>query len=276
MHIHRGALLLLALSLGAICAGCYKPAPTQAPAPSVAAADAVVDTQADAAAVAVPMVVAVRNIVDEAAPASAAIPCEVDPQAVALIVRYEVTSEAYYTAHLLMPIWPGEQSGVTWGIGYDGGTQTRARIAADWRRHAQAARLVETSGIVGTPARALIPRLADVRTPYPLAAEVFATAMLPTYCELAARTFRDGWQSLPMLAQGALVATLYNRGAGMLGDRRREMRALRDSCVPAGDVACIARELRSMSRLWVGTPIEVGMRLRYEATAALAERGARS
>ncbi len=71
-------------------------------------------------------------------------------------------------------------------------------------------------------------------------------------------------------AQGALTATVYNRGAGMAGDRRREMRELRDTCVPAHDLVCMAAQFRSMVRLWHGTAIEAGMRARYEATAQLA------
>lgn len=240
------------------------------------AAQVVQGAQADVTTAAVPAIVDVRSAVDAIAPPPPEPTCDVPPDAVALIVRYEITSAAYYAAHLQMPVWPGESSGVTWGVGYDGGTQTRARIAADWRRHEQAARLVATSGVVGAPARALAAQLADVRTPFPYASEVFAAATLPSYCTLTARTFQNGWDVLPPTARGALVSTVINRGASMLGDRRREMRTIRDVCVPAADVECIARELRSMTRLWVGTSIENGMRARYEATAVLAEQGTRS
>jgi len=261
----------------ALITGCSRPSlPITEPAPSAQAPVEVAAAQADVAATVAPAVVDLRSAVDALAPAPPAPACQTHPDAVALVVRYEVTSETYYTAHLLAPVWPGESSGVTWGIGYDGGQQTRSRIAADWQAHTQVDRLVATSGIVGTPAKALVPGLADVRTPYSYASSVFADATLPSYCSLAARTFARGWDALPPRVQGALTATIYNRGAGMQGDRRREMRELRDECVPAGDVQCIARELRSMVRLWTGTTIEAGMRARYEATAALAESGERS
>lgn len=246
------------------------------PAPSAALPVEIATTQAQASVATLPAVVEVRQAIDEVAPAPPARRCDVAEDAVALIVRFEITSPAYYAAHLQAPVWPGEQSGVTWGVGYDGGTQTRSRITADWQQHAQAARLAGTSGVLGPPARALVPTLSDVRTPYAMAEDVFARATLPQYCELAARTFRRGWDALPLLTQGALVALIYNRGAGMQGERRREMRTLRDQCVPASDVSCIARELRSMVRIWVGTSIETGMRARYEATAALAERATRT
>lgn len=265
--------------LTACLSGCVPPAAPQGvssvdstPASTAQAAVEIAATQADVAAAAVPAIVDARDAVDAVAPTPPPSGCQTHPDAVALIVRYEVTSPTYYTARLQSPVWPGEQSGVTWGIGYDGGQQTRSRIAADWRDHAQVDRLAATSGIVGLPARTLIPSLADVRTPYVMAADVFGASTLPSYCALAARTFARGWDSLPPRAQGALIATIYNRGAGMQGDRRREMRELRDECVPAGDVQCIAREMHSMVRLWVGTPIEVGMRDRYEASAELALR----
>ncbi len=277
-RIHRAATAVIAAALVILIAamtGCGgTPAPTVEAAPSARAPTEIAAAQADVAADTVPTIVDARDAVDVVAPPPPRNACITHPDAIALIVRYEVTSPAYYTAHLQAPVWPGESSGVTWGVGYDGGQQTRARIAADWHAHAQVARLAATSGIAGLPARALIPGLADVRTPYLLAADVFGASTLPTYCDLAARTFRHGWDALAPRTRGALVATVYNRGAGMQGDRRREMRELRDACVPAGDVACIARALRSMTRLWAGSTIEAGMRARYEATAALAMKGA--
>lgn len=230
-----------------------------------------VAVQASVAQDAAPAVVAVREVVEADMPAAPAHAPPIDARAISLIVRYEITSPSYYVAHLQAPVWPGEQSGVTWGIGYDGGQQTRTRIAEDWHAHPQVLRLVATSGVVGPPARALLPGLRDVLTPYPLAEAIFAEATLPAYHALSARTFRKGWDNLRPTAQGALTATVYNRGAGMSGDRRREMRALRDDCVPRQDYACMASQFRAMERLWIGTPIAVGMRDRYEATARLAE-----
>jgi len=264
VHVRAAALVLLALT--ACTVGC-----SRAPAPSTDAAAEVSGAQTVAAEATVPAVVDIREAVEVVAPAPYVPPCDVHPDAVALIIRYEVTSPAYYSARLEAPIWPGAQSGVTWGVGYDGGHQTRNRILGDWHRHTHAERLASTAGVIGPRAKDLIPALADARTPYVLAADVFAASTLPTYCDLTARTFHRGWDDLPVRARGALVATVYNRGTAMQGDRRREMRVIRDECVPTGDVGCIARELRSMPRLWAGTPVEAGLRARYLATAALAE-----
>src|SRR5690606_12319774 len=77
--------------------------------------------------------------------------------AAALIVRWEVSSPAYYRKQLERPIWPGGASGVTWGIGYDGGHQVRATIKDDWQAHLAVDRLVTTAGITGQRAKAALP-----------------------------------------------------------------------------------------------------------------------
>lgn len=263
MRIHRVALLLQA---AALIVGCGRE-----PAPAAAPAEELRSAQADVAQAVLPAVVSAREAVEAIAPPPPASDCVVHPKAVELIVEFEIVSPAYYAARLEAPIWPGGQSGVTWGVGYDGGHQTRTRIGTDWSMHAQVERLVGTAGVIGQPAKALVPGMRDVRTPYPLAAHVFTAAMLPPYCELARRTFRDGWERIPWVTQGAIVATVFNRGAAMGGESRREMRVIRDECVPSGDPACVAAQLRAMPRLWVGKDVGQGLRRRYLATAALAE-----
>lgn len=262
MRLHRAALLLQAAAL----IGCGRePAPVEAP------ADELTSVQVEVAQAVLPAVVRARETVEAIAPTPPVSDCVVHPKAVELIVEFEVVSPAYYSMKLEAPIWPGGQSGVTWGVGYDGGHQTRARIGTDWSMHAQVERLLGTAGVIGAPAKALAPGMRDVHTPYPLAAQVFTAAMLPPYCELARRTFRDGWDRIPWVTQGAIVATVFNRGAAMGGESRREMRVIRDECVPAGDAACVAAQLRAMPRLWIGKDVEEGLRRRYLATAALAE-----
>ena len=64
----------------------------------------------------------------------------VSPAAVAHIVRWEITSPAYYDKRLRWPIWPGGASGVTWCIGYDGGHQTGPVIPSSPKTTAKHAR----------------------------------------------------------------------------------------------------------------------------------------
>lgn len=192
--------------------------------------------------------------------------------AASLIIRFEVTSEAYYNRRLLMPIWPKGQSGITWGIGYDGGHQTTATILDDWREHEGKQRLSTTAGVTGNEAGQVLTRYRDILTPFSYAGRVFEERSLIEYHRRTERAFRDGFADISPLACAALVDLVYNRGSSMTGDSRREMRVLRDECVPAHDYACMAREIRSMKRLWHGTVNEAGLSARREAEAQLTER----
>lgn len=191
--------------------------------------------------------------------------------AAALTLRWEVSSPEFYRKRLERPIWPGGASGVTWGIGYDGGHQTRAVILDDWHDHGQADRLGQTAGIVGQKARAVLPGFRDIRTGFDHASRVFEERSLVEYERRAERAFRNGFTALRPNACAAIISLVYNRGTSMTGDSRREMRNLRDVCVPKQDYACIAAEIRSMGRLWRGTVNEAGLTARREAEAILAE-----
>ena len=191
--------------------------------------------------------------------------------AAALIIRWEVTSSAYYRRHLERPIWPGGASGITWGIGYDGGHQPRTVIADDWHEHEAVGRLATTAGITGRQARSILGQYRDIRTAFDYASRVFEDRSLVEYERRTERAFRNGFTELRPNACGALISLVYNRGAAMTGDSRREMRNLRDNCIPKQDYACIASEIRSMKRLWRGTVNENGLSARREAEAILVE-----
>ena len=191
--------------------------------------------------------------------------------AAALIIRWEVSSPAFYRKKLEKPIWPGGASGVTWGIGFDGGHQTRAVIVDDWHDHGQVDRLGQTAGITGRSAQSALPRFRDIATPFDHASRVFEDRSLIEYERRTERAFRSGFTELRPNACGALISLVYNRGAAMTGDSRREMRNLRDNCIPKQDYACIASEIRSMKRLWRGTVNENGLSARREAEAILVE-----
>lgn len=245
--------------------------------------DPVLVAQDATAAVVVPAVVAVREAVEPLAPPPT--PPTISPMecpaAVDLIIRFEVISFAYYDRHLQGVICPPAASGPTWGIGTDGGHQTRRQILGDWHMHPDVTRLAETSGVVGQAAcRPFVAsRLHDVRTPLSMARPVFIASTLPRYDAMAARLYADGWTALTPCARGSLRSLTYNRGAGTTGESRREIRHIRDECVPvakadpAQAARCIARELRAMTRVWVGTSIEAGMRNRRygEADVAILE-----
>jgi len=194
-------------------------------------------------------------------------------RAIDLIVAFEVGDPAQYQAKYRHPIWPGAQSGVTVGVGYDLGHRAPSVIAIDWEAHPHHLRLVTASGVIGPLARDAARRLADVAIEWDLAREVFDQTSVIEHYRVARRVFAPGFATAPAVVQGALVSVVFNRGGSMVGARRAEMRAIRDECLPRADRACVAAQLRAMKRLWAGTDIERGMSRRREAEAQLAEAG---
>lgn len=235
--------------------------------------------QTEIAQYTVPAVVAVREAV-QSVPVpipepviSNTVAC--DEQTTALIVRWEVTGKATYTRKYRGVIWPGGASGPTWAVGYDGGHQTRHTIASDWVQHDAVTRLQDTSGITGTTAQIRVKRgdWTGITTDYPYALQVFSEATLPSYTAAAKRAFGKDFVSLPCGARSGLTSLVYNRGGQMTGSRRTEMRHIRDVCIPANDMKCIAHQLEAMCRIWNGTPNGQGLclRRRDEARTTLKE-----
>lgn len=197
-------------------------------------------------------------------PPAPAAPMALTQGGVDLIVRWEVGGPRTYEARYRRPICPAcltTASGVTLGIGYDLRHASPATIIDDWRAHPQREHLPQASGVGGAAAVELTRRMQHVDTPLPLAMEVFNGSSAWRYRRLAERAF-PGMDRLPAPTQDALVSLVYNRGASMTGDARREMRHIRDVCVPARDADCVAHQLEIMVRVWVGGSIEAGMRAR--------------
>lgn len=241
------------------------------------------EPQAEVAEVALPIVVQAQSLVQTVfVPHVALTPQElypnnpppVDPTiklATDLIVRWEVSGEATYTRKWQGVICPGEQSGPTWGIGYDGGHQTRVVIAGAWRKHPQVQDLLTTSEAIGSGCTPVKDALKHVRTSYALAYGVFAVDSLPRYCSAARRAYGPAYDDAPPGVKAALCSLTYNRGSGMTGSRRSEMRTIRDVCLPA-DKGCVAIQLRSMCRLWQGAAAK-GLCARRFDEATTAEAG---
>ncbi|HZX79875.1 MAG TPA: hypothetical protein VFE72_02840 [Lysobacter sp.] len=192
------------------------------------------------------------------------------PRAYDLVLAFETGGRRTYERKYQRPVWPGGASGATIGIGYDLGHARAPVILLDWAAHPQRGELPRGAGVKGEPARAVTRSMQHVVTPLPLAERVFSCTSVITYWRITKRAFGPGFLELPPNAQGALVSLVYNRGGGMKGPTRTEMAEIRDVCIPAQDVGCIARLLRAMKRVWRGTTIEAGMNARRDAEAALA------
>ncbi len=171
--------------------------------------------------------------------------------------------------------WPGADSGVTIGIGYDLGYATIDQFESDWGEHLSSAhreRLKACIGLRGIRAKNRAPELKDIKITRKMAEQVFEERSLPLYRFRSAQAF-PGLDELPLDAQGALVSLVFNRGTSMVDkpgqDKRKEMRAIRDM-VPRKDLAGIAQQLRSMKRLWAGKGLG-GLLKRRDAEADLVQ-----
>jgi GH24 family phage-related lysozyme (muramidase)/LysM repeat protein len=174
--------------------------------------------------------------------------------------------------------WPGADSGITLGVGYDLGHVTPEQFRKDWGDKLPADelnRLEQAIGLTGRDARAIADRFSDINISRKDALEVFQNATLPTYFERTQNAF-PGMENLSPDVQGVLTSLVINRGESMANtDRREEMRNIRDlvsSYVPGTDPSAtydaIADEIRSMKRLWEGKGVD-GLLVRRDAEANL-------
>ena len=178
--------------------------------------------------------------------------------------------------------WPGGDSGITLGHGYDLSAEPANELRRDWAPYLSGGEIGQLLGAIGKSgeaAAALAHDLRNITVTREQADAVFLEATLPKYLQLT-RVVYPHLSELPLDAQGALVSIIYNRGTAMgkpglrSWDDRREMRAIQADLaagVHAGDLAKIAALIRSMKRLWEGKGLD-GLIARREAEAQLVER----
>lgn len=191
-----------------------------------------------------------------------------------LIVASEVTSKAVYIKNYQRPEWPGEQSGVTIGIGYDVGQNSRVQFRADWDGKLPEAMLKALERCCGVTGEAAKPLAAALRktviVPWDVALDVFSNNDIPRYLEICRRAL-PGFDKLSPDCRGVILSVVFNRGASFNKPepRYREMRAIK-AAIKSGNLAGIPAQLRAMKRLW---PNSRGLRDRRDAEAALFEKG---
>lgn len=198
-------------------------------------------------------------------------PLLISPESKALIVEFETGGKAYYQSKLQRPTWPGGASGVTVGIGYDVGYNTRAAVLSDWKALPESSRnaLASAAGVKGVAAKSRASALKWINVPWPDAEALFVSNTMPRFGKMTDTAF-PGITRTHGHVQGAMLSIVFNRGSSMSGASRIEMRAIRGH-VAAGRVPAIPREIRGMKRLWVGKGLP-GLLRRRDAEASLIER----
>jgi hypothetical protein len=191
-------------------------------------------------------------------------------KAIEMIMNFEIGGKAYYEKALQKPTFPGGESGVTIGVGYDLGYNTEKQFMADWTpvlnlNFVNALR--PAIGLKGEKAKAMLKgEMLNVRVPYAAALEVFAKSSVPRYYKMTLGIYPD-MIHLNEDTQGALTSVVFNRGAKLEGDSRREMKAI-VQLVKDKNYEGIAEEIEKSKRLWEGKGLD-GLVIRREAEADL-------
>lgn len=196
-------------------------------------------------------------------------------KAIRLLIEFEVTSPAVYEKKYRRPTWPGGQSGVTIGVGYDVGyCPDKSRLWADWRgvlSDLMVTALERAIGVKGPAARRLAKELGGiVDVPWSAAEQVYRQSILPFWTRVVSGALPNAGM-LTGDCFGALLSLSYNRGPSYAkaGDRYREMRAIK-AHMGAQAFGRIPGEIRAMRRLWPDVP---GLQQRRDREAALFSEG---
>jgi len=184
------------------------------------------------------------------------------------IINWETSGEEYYKKN---PIWPGGESGVTIGVGWDLGQTPVSETSRAWAPHLDAATLallVSVSGRKGEAAKEVLKHVRHLVISWTSALSVFENVTLPTWYMRTLRIYPQV-VDLPGDCAAALVSLCFNRGTSLSGERRREMCNIQ-ALLRTGNLKEIPKQLREMKRLW---PTVEGLRNRRIQEADRFESG---
>lgn len=191
-------------------------------------------------------------------------------------VDQETGGKAYYNRYNTRPTWPGAESGVTVGIGYDLGQTPTATIRADWQGRVPDTVLglmLSCSGIKGAAAKPLAAKMRPkFAITWEVANAVHEEKVWPRWEKRVAAALPN-FNLLSPDCMGVLTGLCFNRGVSFnsSGDRYREMRAIKAD-MASQNFEDIPAQLRSMKRLWKGKGVD-GLLKRRDAEADLFEEG---
>jgi hypothetical protein len=176
----------------------------------------------------------------------------ISKKSIDMIINHEIGGKAYYEKALQKPTFPGGQSGVTIGLGYDLGYNTDKQFLEDWSDKLNLNFLTplrKVIGLKGENAKQMLKgEILQVRVPYAAAYEVFIKKSLPRYYAMTKAIYPQ-LDTLNEDTRGALVSMVYNRGNKIEGDSRKEMKAIVD-LVAKKDYEGIADQIEKSKRLW--------------------------
>jgi len=192
----------------------------------------------------------------------------ISKRSIDFIIQQEIGGRAYYDKVLQRPTWPGGESGITIGIGYDLGYRNTQQFVKDWGLNISIEHINILKPVVnlkGSKAKEKLKGdILNVKIPYNIAYDVFVKNDVPRYFTMAKKIY-PLLEHLNEDTQGALVSMVFNRGISLVGDTRTEMRAIVD-LVAKKDYDGIAEEIEKSKRLWEHKGLD-GLVIRREAEA---------
>ncbi len=202
---------------------------------------------------------------------------------IAFIAREETGGLGYYNKVTRWPHFPGHESGITIGVGYDLRFNVEAEFRAAWGGVLPAAHVDELAldiGKMGSSARVGELKSKGISVPFRSAWPVLTGLTLPSFYDQSESIY-PSLSRLPDLCRSALVSLVYNRGASLSGSRRKEMKAIQEILASADDDTLsedakrvrlleVEDQIVSMKRLWAASS---GLIKRRQAEANLWREG---
>ncbi len=196
-------------------------------------------------------------------------------EAADLISGFEIGSAATYTQLYQAPLWPGGNSGVTIGIGFDLGYCDQAAFTRSWGAVLPAASLgtlAPACTVRADKAQSLLASQAVLKTQRVTWDQALAqfTGFLPQIVDETAAAFPNT-DGLPAESMGALVSLVFNRGGDTSASKpsRAEMANIKQ-LMAAKNYAAVPEQIIAMKRLWPTVP---GLLARRDLEAQLFSAG---
>jgi GH24 family phage-related lysozyme (muramidase) len=199
---------------------------------------------------------------------------KLDKNGIDFITAWETGGKAYYEKHYKSTfVWPGEASGPTIGVGIDCAYYTKDELKEMLKPYVSEEEMILILGAIGktgSSGQTYTRKLKGIIITWEEALEIFERFTLPKFLALTKQVF-PGVENLKSSAITALVSLVFNRGGSLKGDRRIEMRAVRN-LIPTKNYSAIAAEFRKMKRYWTDTKSDSDLVDRREAEAKLIEQ----
>ena len=165
------------------------------------------------------------------------------------VMEFECGGKSYYEKMYSSPSWPQGASGVTVGVGYDLGYNTKAQIMKDWspvigQRLAEI--LATCAGIKGSAAQSHKNRIkASVKISFEDAWLVFVRSSVPRFAKMTVSSFPN-YKKMHNVTQAMMLSVVFNRGSSLSGNRRRHMVQMRDATTDQG----VINAIDAMKAIW--------------------------